>query len=434
LKLPQGSFTFRSLDDFEPAALSRHVQADPPPPAPAPAAPPPKPPDARSVIDSLLGEATPAQKSAPPPPPATRDFMSGLIDEALKGTVMYSGKEKAKTFDAASAVRGVLREPAFRQLEAAWRGLYHLVRATDTDAGLKLKFFDGRREELATAVEQACQPAADPMGLIVADFAFGPSDEDVAALYPLAKQLAAGACVLAAGWAGGKEGTAWSVFRRIDPARYLALVGPRVLGRRPYTEADGAPFAEVTKPEDAGEFLWVNPAYHFGAVVAECIARTGWVGELHGSRITDLPAFTYKDEDGEPVLRCPVEQALDERRERDLAAAGVLTVVHARNSDQALLPVARSVQTPAQPADETLAAASAVMARIPFVLAAGRFVHAARASGMGADELNAWLSDYVSAYGPLLDGQAAKRDGRLELYLQPWLGREELPGAVAVPV
>src|SRR5262249_50757866 len=136
----------------------------------------------------------------PPPTPSTRDFMSALIDDALKGTVMYSGPEKAKTFDAASAVRAVLREPAFRRLEAAWRGLYHLVRATDADAGLKLKVFDGRREELPAAVEQACQPSGDPMGLIVADFAFGPSDEDVAALYPLAKQLAAGACVLVAGW------------------------------------------------------------------------------------------------------------------------------------------------------------------------------------------------------------------------------------------
>ncbi|MGL4554449.1 MAG: type VI secretion system contractile sheath domain-containing protein, partial [Gemmataceae bacterium] len=267
LTLPQGKFTFRSLDDFEPAALAPHVKAEEPPARPAPAPPA----DGKSLIDSLFGEATAAQAVAP----KRDDFMSGLIDEALAGTVIHRGPERAKTFDAASAVRAVLREPAFRQLEAAWRGLYHLVRATDTDTGLKLKVFDGRRDELAAAVGQACQPSGEPTGLIVADFAFGPTDEAVAELYPLAKQLAAATCVLVAGWGGGPEGTAWAVFRKIDAARHVALVGPRVLGRQPYAEADGAPFAEVKHPDDSSEFLWVNPAYHFAGLVAGAFARTG---------------------------------------------------------------------------------------------------------------------------------------------------------------
>jgi hypothetical protein len=416
LTLPQGSFTFRSLDDFEPEALARQVAAEDTAPL-----------GADVLLDALR---TPSMRPTPENP------LAAFIDKALEGTTIHRGTEPAPHLPGASLVAQAMHEPAFRTLEAAWRGLYHLVRQTDTDATLKIRVCDVRREGLLPAVQALRGPTPEPIGLLLADFAFGQTDEDVLILYPLVKELAASGTVLLAAESPKQvmeqaPGEAWSVFRKLDSARHLALVGPRLLGRLPFSRET---FTEVTDPAEARQYLWLHAVWQVGAALAVQYAQTGWFAHLHGLRLTNLPTPIYHDAEGDAVMRPPVEESLDDKAMYRRSEAGLISVIHERGSDRAVVPIVRSVQEPRIFDEPELTAAAEVLARLPFVLASSRFVHAARESGASAAEVNAWLADYVSAFGPLLDASANECDGRLELYLQPWLGREELPGAVRVPV
>src|SRR5439155_16102863 len=81
-------------------------------------------------------------------------------------------------------VRGVLHHPEFRALEGAWRGLWHLVRNTETDESLKIRVFDATRAELAAdagalvekTAEQPYRDGTDPFGLLIGGYEFGTGD------------------------------------------------------------------------------------------------------------------------------------------------------------------------------------------------------------------------------------------------------------------
>jgi hypothetical protein len=419
LTLPQGTLTFRTLDDFEPAALSAQLSGQGGDDDPTPLG-------ANALLDAL--------RSSAPPRPAPANPLDAFIDRALEGTTIHRGDEPASRLPGAARVRAVLREPAFRALEATWRGLYHLVRHTDTDASLRLRVCDARRDDLATALQSL--PAAEPLNLLLADFAFGRTDEEVTHLYPLAKTLAQRGTLLLAGEradpeadpeADAEPGKAWPVFRRLEAARQVALVGPRVLARYPHASDE---FTEITEPTDRTQYLWANAIWRVGAAVLASVAETGWFARLHNLRLEGLPTPSYRDADGESVLFAPVETPLDDKAMLRRADEGWISVVHERGSDRALVPVLRTLQEPTPQSDAEATAAVEVMARVPYVLASQRFVQAARLIGADTNRLNEWLSDYVSAYGPLLDAAAERQGGTVRLFLQPWLGPEELPGAV----
>ena len=407
LTLPQGTFPFRTLDDFEPPALSARLGDDDPTPL-----------GANALLDAL--------RSSAPPRPAPANPLDAFIGRALEGTTIHRGDEPSSRLPGATRVREVLREPAFRALEATWRGLYHLVRNVDTDAGLRLRVCDARHDQLATALETL--PATEPINLVLADFPFGRTDDDVTHLYPLAKLLAQrGTLLLAGEQPNTQPGQAWPVFRRLDAARQLALVGPRVLARYPHASDE---FTEITEPSDRGQYLWANAIWRVGAALLASVAETGWFAKLHGLRLEGLPTPSYRDADGESVLFAPVETPLDDKAMLRRADEGWISVIHERGSDRALVPILRTLQEPTLQEDAEAKAAVEVMARVPYVLASQRYVQAARLIGADTDRLNEWLRDSVSAYGPLLDAVAQAQGGSVRLFLQPWLGQEELPGAV----
>lgn len=473
LRLPQGTLAFGSMDDFEPAALRRQIEpqmpppADPGTPAPPPTQKPPAPPrDGRELLAGLLGEE--------PPPPGPKDFITGLVEEALRGTPVLPGKEPEEKVRSLDAIRAALHEPAFQQLEAAWRGLHYLVHKADTGATLKVKVFDGRKEELADAVTAACQSADEVFGLIVGDFVFDQSNADVAILLRVMQQAARAFCLFVSGasprllgiesWADlprGRDVAAvaddetWQAMRSLPQARYVALTAPRVLGRLPYgknqREAEGIAFeeGEPGKPLPHEQYLWMNAAYAWAACVTGSYEQTGWFTPLRGAEggglVENLPVHYYCDEYGETTFQSPAERTMDDEQEQAVARRGLLVLSHIRNSDRAAFFGARSIQLPRTFDDPELSRTAEIASRLPFVLTAGRFMHVIRRTApqwRTAQEceegLNAWLADFVGQPGelPLADAQVQVSDGpdgrKIEVYLRPWLRGEELPAAVGL--
>ena len=167
----------------------------------------------------------------------------------------------------------VLHAAEFQLIEAAWRSLWYLVLQTETSAELRIKVLDISKRELLRDFQRSTEfdkthlfkvvyeePygafGGDPFGLLLGNFAFGASAEDVELLAGLGQTASmchapfiAAAAPAMFGIEGFHEITVmrdlsrvfdsteyarWNLFRESEHARYVGLALPRVLLRSPY--------------------------------------------------------------------------------------------------------------------------------------------------------------------------------------------------------
>ncbi len=107
-------------------------------------------------------------------------------------------------------INAILHAPEFQDIEATWRGLYMLVRASDTDVGSKIKVLNISKRELNRTLrkfrgdtwdrspiflrfyeEEFGQFGGEPFGVIIGDYHFDHKPDDVALLADIAKVAAA---------------------------------------------------------------------------------------------------------------------------------------------------------------------------------------------------------------------------------------------------
>jgi len=349
----------------------------PAPEAPAPAAVP--------LPDDLLGAAL-AETEAHPErfAAAEGDRLAGdLIREALVGHVLPAPDPRTDDLvaavDAATAerMRALLHHPAVRALEAAWRGLYFLVRRLETGARLQLHVADlsapALRADLARErpeegalyrllVEEAVQtPGGQPWALVLGLYAFDRTAADaelLGRLGALAGASGAPFVATASPHLAGCESfgatpdpddwratpapdadAAWDALRGTGAAARVALVAPRLLLRLPYGRgtAPVEAFAFEEAPPDAGHeaLLWGNGALAAACLLGEAYSRDGWgLNPRLGGEIDELPLSTTVDADGDPVPRPCAEIVLTERGGARMAEAGLTPLWSVRGTDR----------------------------------------------------------------------------------------------------
>jgi type VI secretion system ImpB/VipA family protein len=191
-------------------------------------------------------------------------------------------------------VSTIMHAPGFQSLEATWRGLFGLVTTTDTGTLLKLRVFNATRKELSDDLEKAVEfdqsllfkmiyeaefgtYGGNPYSLLVGDFEFGNSDDDIEFLNKFTQIAAAAhAPLISAANAGlfglkdfsqlakprdlakifeGNSWINWKQFRQTEDSRYATLVLPHVLLRAPYdwtvSPVEGFNFVEDIGTADA---------------------------------------------------------------------------------------------------------------------------------------------------------------------------------------
>jgi type VI secretion system protein ImpC len=306
-----------------------------------------------------------------------------LIRQALAGHVIPAPDPRTNDLvdavDAATAetLRALLHHPAVQALEAAWRGLYFLVRRLETDARLQLHMADlppaalraelerERAEEgdlFKLLVEETVQtPGAEPWALVAGLYTFDATPEDAAHLARLgALAGAAGAPLLAAAhphlagcesfgatpdpddWHVAPDpeaADAWDRLRRTAAAGHLALVAPRFLLRLPYGKgtAPVEAFAFEEAPPEAGHeaLLWGSGALAAACLLGTAFTRDGWaLNPRLGGELDGLPVHNTVDADGDPVARPCAEIVLTERGGARLAEAGVTPLWSVRSTDR----------------------------------------------------------------------------------------------------
>jgi type VI secretion system protein ImpC len=393
---------------------------------------------------------------------AVQAAVQTLAQQALVNTTLVSSDALTsidamiRAIDAklTEQVNLILHHEDFQGVESAWRGLHYLVNNTETDEQLKIKVFNISKKDLGKTLkkfrgtawdqspifkkiyeEEYGQFGGEPFGLLVGDYYFDHSPQDVQLLGDIAA-VAAGAhapFIAAAAptvlqmdnWnelANPRDLTkifqtpeyaAWKSLRESEDSRYIGLAMPRFLARLPYgakTEpVEEFGFEEEVAGADSSSFTWCNSAYAMATNITRAFKMYGWTTRIRGiesgGAVEGLPAYTFPSDDGGVEMKCPTEIAISDRREAELAKNGFMPLIHKKNSDFAAFIGAQSLQKPQEYDDPDATANAHLSARLPYMFATCRFAHYLKCmvrdkvgSTRTQDQLQRWLQNWLNRY------------------------------------
>lgn len=357
-------------------------------------------------------------------------------------------------------VNRIIHHPEYQQLESAWRGLHYMVSNTETDENLKIRVMDISKKELAknlkkfkgTAWDQSPifkkiyeqeygQFGGEPFGALVCDYYFDQTPPDVELLGEMAKIGAASHAPFITGASPSlmqmeswqelanprdltkifqtPEYAAWRSLRESDDSKYLGLCMPRFLARSPYgantNPVEDFDFEEDTAGADHGKYAWANAAYAMATNINRSYKLYGWGSRIRGiesgGAVEGLPMHTFPSDDGGVDQKCPTEIAISDRREAELSKAGLLSLIHRKNSDFAAFIGAQSLNKPAEYDDADATANANLAARLPYLFACNRFAHYLKCivrdkvgSFKEREDMERWLNKWIMNY---VDGDPA---------------------------
>jgi type VI secretion system protein ImpC len=388
---PALAVRFKELDDFHPDRLFERVDvfralrelreklSDPATFAaaaatlqPAPAAPPSSGP-AKVTLEDILDEA-----EGPAEPARALDDWSAMIRQIVAPhLVPGADPRQAETIakvDAATsdAMRILLHQPAFQELEAAWRALFFLVQRLETGTALKLYLLDVSKVELAAELESARDnpgvsdvwriaveetvgtPGGEPWAVLAGNFSFNQSPGDLkllARMGVIARN--AGAPFLAATSPRMLENIAAGAFqqiRRLPQSPWIGLALPRFLLRLPYGKATAPAeqfaFEECAPVPEHESYLWGNPAFACVCLLGEAFSQAGWDMQPGQVReIGGLPLHIYKEE-GEAKVKPCAEVLMTEQGAEALLENGIMPLASLRDRDTIRLIRFQSIADP----------------------------------------------------------------------------------------
>lgn len=394
----------------------------------------------------------------------------------------------------------VMHHEEFCKLERSWRGLHYLVSRAETGTSLKLRLLNATKDEIQKDLERAVEFdqsvqfkkiyeeeygtfGGSPYSVLVGDFEFGRSPQDISWLEKMSNVAAAAHAPFIAAASPkmfdldsfedlgnprdlaktfeSTELTKWRSFRDTEDSRYVALCLPHFLLRSPYGKdmrpddkgedqkqritgripADDVDFQEEVdgNPKD---YCWGNAAYALAERITNAFALYKWTAAIRGVEggglVEGLPAVNFRTDEGDTVLKCPTEVSITDRREKELNDLGFITLVHRKNTDHAAFFGGQTTQKPKIYQDPQATANARLSSQLPYVMAASRFAHYIKAmmrDKVGsfmtkenvADYLNKWIADYV-----LLDDRASQSSKASYPLREARVDVEDVPGKPGV--
>ncbi|MEL7451380.1 MAG: type VI secretion system contractile sheath large subunit, partial [Pseudomonadota bacterium] len=351
---------------------------------------------AGTAFEQLLGgaPANPAATTARATTRTVESIVSSLVAPFVEPGTDPRQDEYAAMVDSAISelMRTLLHDPAFQRLEARWRSVHELITSVETGEELKVYLLDVTREELQDdlcapgvtpdqtglyrqLVEKNRQTAGgDPWTVLVADWNFGASGDDIGLLAALgALGAQAGGPVLAGAntslfgctdvWSNpdvrawsepdAEEQAVWNALRQSPMATWIGLSAPRLLSRVPYgakrDEIDAFSFEETPDDADGSQYLWSNPAFALAALLGQDFTERGWqLVPGQSLDVQDLPACSVK-RDGEAMLVPCGEAFLSEPAAAAISAQGVMPVLSHASANRVRFAGVHSIASPQAP-------------------------------------------------------------------------------------
>jgi type VI secretion system protein ImpC len=392
-----------------------------------------------------------------------KDLIKEFVSQITRGAMTLSKdaettiSNRIKQIDQliSAQLNEILHHEDFQKLEATWRGLRYLLNQSITSDMLKIKILNVTKRELLRDFELASEFdqnalfkkiyeeefgvfGGSPFGALIGDYEFGRGPEDIELLEKIAQVAAAAHAPFIAAASPellnlerfsemsgirdiGKvfdstEYAKWKSFRTSEDSRYVGLALPHVLMRLPYGAAtkkiEAFNYEEGVDGSDHKKYLWGNAAYALGARLTDAFSQYSWCAAIRGVEggglVKGLPAHTFRTDEGDIALKCPTEVAITDRREKEFADYGLVSLVHCKNTDYAAFFSVQSCNKPKLYDKDAANANARISAQLPYILAMSRFAHYLKAmmrdkigSFMSRGDcqrfLNNWISNYVCA-------------------------------------
>lgn len=372
----------------------------------------------------------------------------------------------------------IIHHPAFRALEASWRGLYYLWEQARDAENVKIRLLSLSWRELTKDMERAIEfdqsqlfrlvyteefdmPGGEPFGVLLGDYSVQhrPSTEhptdDIGTLGGVSEVAAAAFAPFIAAADSGflglesfrdlerpidlprifsdrAEYTKWSALRDRHDSRFVGLVLPRVLMRAPYSDfvgrADGFRFIEELDGPDS--HLWGNAVYAFGAVLIRNFSDCGWLAGIRGVErdmesagiVTGLPVdYFTTDRYGLHPKPSP-EVMITDTSERELSSLGFIPLCHCHGTDLAAFYSTPSIQRPRKFDEPDATVNSRISAMLHYMLCVSRFAHYIKVMGREcvgsfstADECESFLNKWLLSFATANEGVSTEIQARYPL-------------------
>jgi type VI secretion system protein ImpC len=391
-----------------------------------------------------------------------KDLIKEFVAQVLEGS-MSLGRDADQMISARVAqidhlvsiqLNEVMHNAQFQKLESTWRGLKYLMDQSETGTQLKIRILNASKKDLLRDLQRAPEFdqsamfkkvyeeeyglfGGEPFGALVGDYEFSKHPEDLELLEKVSQVAAAShAPFLSAAspellnmpsFTGldqprdiGKifdstEYAKWKGFRESEDSKYVALTCPRILMRLPYGKdtapVDGFNYEEAVDGTEHSKYLWGNAAFALAAKMTQAFATYGWCvairGVEGGGLVDGLPSHTFRTDEGDVALKCPTEIAITDRREKELADQGLVSLVHCKGTDKAAFFSIQSCNKPKLYDSDSATANARISAQLPYMMATCRFAHYLKAmmrdkigGFMSRDDcwrfLNRWIGQYVT--------------------------------------
>ena len=442
--------------------------------------------EVKGLLDHIIEEGRMAREETQKT--WARDLIGELVAQIMEGTITVSKDTRAMINARISVIdhlvskqlNEVLHHPDFQKLEASWRGLHYLVNKSETGERIKLRVLNMPKADFLKDMEKAAlfdQSAlfkkvyeaygmfgGAPYGALIGDYEFSNHPQDLTLLAKISGVAAsADAPFIAAASPKllnldsftqlgaprdiakifqGVEYVNWKAFRDSEDSRYVALVLPHILMRLPYGK-DNVPVESFSYEEDVtgadhGKYLWGNAAYALGTRLTHAFARYSWCAAISGVEggglVDGLPVHTFQTDAGDLALKCPVEIAITDRREKELADLGFIPLVHCKGTDYAVFLSTQSSNKPKMYDEDAANANARRSSQIQYILAVSRFAHYLKSmmrDNLGSfmsctqaeDFLNRWIAQYI-----LLDDSAGQQAKASHPLREARIKVSEIPG------
>ncbi len=366
-------------------------------------------------------------------------------------------------------LNALVQAPAFKKLEASWRGLWYLAVQADNNRNIKIRVLDIAWAEVCRDLEKALEfdqsqlfqkiyseeygtPGGEPYGVLIGDYEISHkrsarhTEDDLSALAAMGQIAAASFAPFIAGASSElfglddfstlgmpinlqsifsqQEYIRWRSLRDKPDMRFVGLTMPRILLRNPYRTTPGSykGIFYFDKPVAKGKStsLWGNACYAFAGILLREFAGVGWFGHIRGvprdqiggGLVTNLTAQSFTTDKEGLATKPVVDVIITDTQERELSDMGFIPLCHCYDTAYAAFYSNQSVQLPRSRVSKAVDANAKLSAMLQHVLCASRIAH----------YLKVMIRDKIGSFITAQD---------CEQYLMEWLfryttGRDDL--------
>ena len=351
--------------------------------------------DSKDLLDQILFQSD-ESSAIPTQSRPYSDELQKLVGHSIKPFLVNTDEsEQTKLLSLidkaiSNLMKKILSSSGFKDLEAAWRGLYFLVRQIETDSTLKVFVYDLTKQELSHNLQSnsdltgSCLynilfSAVDydlnssPWSLIAGNYMFDCTIDDIALLIRLAKLSASAVAPIVSSVRLESLGITfssdknhieilaldetseklWTTIRSLPESEYIGLATPRYLARLPYgsetNPIETFDFEESYSQSEKFDYLWSNSCFICTVLIAQSFQEYGWnMDNIYVNELDGFPVHIYQD-DGETKTKNAVEFMSTSNKYQMLLDLGLIPLFTLINSDKIKVLRFQSISSPSKP-------------------------------------------------------------------------------------